>query len=351
MKRKIVFGLIGCGEISVQTAKAIAQCTNAEIVVVQDVNEEMARDLADKYGVPWVLTWDELLSRREIDAIYVATPHYLHKPAVLAALAAGKHVLVEKPIATTLADADTMIDAAKKAGLALSVCFTSRYTDRVLKARDLVSGGAVGKIVGIDFGAYAYKPERYWTSGWTGRVQTDWRMSREKSGGGVFLMNLVHAIDYLRFITGLEVSSVAASYDTFKTKVEVEDFLAAIFRYDNGAIGAARTATFVEGKTPPGGVEGDRILGLKGQIFLAQESIHLFVNEPWRDHEAGKWHQIPTSDPWGGRKELVADFAHSLQVGKPQPITGMDGRKALEVCLAAYRSGATGQFVHLPMTE
>jgi predicted dehydrogenase len=351
MKRKIAFGLIGCGEISVQTAKALAQCSNAEIAVVQDVSEEMARDLADKYGVPYCLAWDDLLSRRDVDAVYVATPHYLHKPAALAALAARKHVVVEKPISTTLADADAMIDAARTAGLSLSVCYTSRYTDRVVKARDLVAGGAVGKVVGIDFGAYGYKPDRYWTSGWTGRVQTDWRMSKEKSGGGVFLMNLIHTIDYLRFVTGLEVSSVAANYDTFKTKVEVEDYLVAILRYDNGAIGAARTATFVEGKTPPGGVEGDRIIGLKGQIFLGQESIHLFVNEPYASYEAGKWHQIATNDPWGGRKEFFSDFAHALQAGRPPAVTGLDGRKSLEVCVAAYRSGASGQVVRLPLVE
>ncbi len=351
MKKKLAFGLIGCGEIAVQTAKAIAASHSAEIAMVQDVSEEMARDMADKYHVPHCLTWEELLSRREIDAVYVAVPHFLHKPATLQSLSAGKHVLVEKPIATTLRDTDDMIEAARKANLALSVAFTARYTDRILKAKKIVSDGAIGKVVGIDYGAYGYKPERYWTGGWTGRIQTDWRMSKEKSGGGVYLMNLVHTIDYLRFITGLEIDSVASNYDTFKTRVEVEDYLVAIMRYDNGAIGATRTATFVEGKTPPGTGEGDRIIGLKGQIWMGQEALDLFVTEPYGDYEAGKWHHITTADPWGGRTELINDFAKAVLAGKTPPVTGTDGRKALEACLAAYKSGATGQFVKLPMTE
>jgi len=351
MKKKLVFGLVGCGEIAVQTAKAISQTTNAEIGIVQDVNEEMARDMAEKYDVKYCLTWDELLSRKEIDAVYIAVPHYLHKPAAVQAATAGKHILVEKPIATTLADTDTMVEVARKNNVALSVAFTSRYTDRAQKMKQMIADGAIGKVVGIDFGAYGYKPESYWKSGWTGRITTDWRQSKEKSGGGVFLMNLIHTVDVLRYITGLEVVSVAANYDTFKTPVEVEDFLVAVLRYDNGAIGATRTATFVEGRAPVGALEGDRIIGTKGQIFSEHETLQVFLSQPYKELEAGKWHKIQVSEPWGGRKELVSDFAKAALSGKTPPITGLDGRKSLEVCLAAYRSGATGQFVNLPMTE
>jgi len=351
MKRKLIFGLIGCGEIAVQTAKGIAQSSNSEIGIVQDVNEEIAKDLADKYGVPYCLTWDELLGHRELDAVYIATPHYLHAGAAVAAAAAGKHVLVEKPIATTLADADRMIAAAEKAGVALSVAFALRYTDRSRKVKEIIDGGALGKIVGIDFGEYTYKPESYWTSGWTGRVQTDWRASKEKSGGGILLMNYVHTVDFMRLATGLDVVSVAANYDTFKTKVEVEDYIVVIMRLSNGAIGVARGATIVEGKVFPGGVEGDRIIGTDGQLFITRETIHLYVAKPYREYEAGKWHSIPTAEPWGGRAELIREFSKAVLAGKKPPVAALDGRKALEVCLAAYKSGATGQFVRLPMKE
>jgi len=351
MKRTIVFGLVGCGEIAVQTAKAISQSPNCEIGMVQDINEVMARDLAEKYSVPYCLTWPELLGNKHVDAVYVALPHHLHAPAAIEAAAAGKHVLVEKPIATTLADADRMIAAAETAGVSLSVAFTARYAQRTLKIKQVIDDGAIGSIVGLDFGSYGYKPPTYWSGGWTGRVETSWRTRKTESGGGVFLMNLVHTVDFVRFVTGLEVAAVAATYDTFKTNVEVEDYVVAILRYSNGAIGQARAATFVEGTVPGGAIEGDRIIGLSGQIFIARESIEMFLSKPYRDYEANKWHTISAESPWGGRQEFMTDFAKALLCGKTPPVTALDGRKALEVCLAVYKSGAAGQYVTLPLAQ
>lgn len=347
MKRKVSYGLIGCGEIAVQSAKAIDRSDASEIAMVQDVNEEMARDLADKYDVPYCLEWDELLANKCIDAVYCAVPHYLLPEAAMAAAAAGKHVIVEKPMATTLAAADAMIDACREAGVVLSVAFCSRYTERARLVKEMIEDGAIGKVVGIDFGQYAYKPQSYWSGGWTGRVKSDWRTSKQKSGGGVFLMNLIHSVDLLRYLTGLEVVSISAFLDTFKTDVEVEDYLVATMRYDNGAIGAVRTSTIVEGKAPPEALEGDRIIGLDGQIFVATENIHAFFSRPYKDYGAGTWHSVRGGDPWGGREEMFTDFSKALMCGKKPGIAALDGRKALEVCLGAYRSGETGQVVSL----
>ena len=349
MKRKLVFGMMGCGEIAVQTAKAVSQTDNCRIGMVQDVNEDMAKDMSEKCGAPYCLTWEELLSNGSIDAVYIATPHYLHAPGAIKAAEAGKHVVVEKPMATTLADADRMTRAARKAGVALSVAMAARYSGRAGIVRKIIGGGAIGKVVGIDFGAYAFKPESYWTGGWTGRVRTDWRASKAKSGGGFFIMNLVHTVDFMRYVTGLEVTSVAAISDTFRTKAEVEDYIVAVMRYDNGAIGQARGATFVEGKAPQGAIEGDRIIGTSGQIYTTAEAVHLFVTKPYGDHEAGKWHTIPSGSPWTGREDFMSAFAKAVLAGKDPPVNAGDGRSALEVCLAVYRSAETGRFVRLPL--
>ncbi len=351
MRKKVLYGIVGCGEIAVQTAKAISACEKSDIGIVQDINEDMARDLADKYGVPYCLTLDEVLKEKLIDVVYIATPHYLHAPAAIDAAGHKKHVLVEKPISTTLRDADRMIEAAKEAGVALSVAFPSRYLERTKMIKQIVDDGAIGRLVGIDFGQYTYKPESYWSGGWTGRIKTDWRTSREKSGGGVFLMNLVHTIDLLRYLTGLEVTSIAANWDTFDTEADVEDFLTATMRYDNGAIGAVRTSTLVEGKAPPETIEGDRLLGLNGQIFIALETVYVFFRKPYRDYNSGTWHRIPTADPWGGREGMITDFSKAVLAGRQPAITALDGRRSLEVCLAAYRSGQTGSVVTLPLLD
>lgn len=351
MKKDLVFGLMGCGEIAVQTAKSISQTPNCEIGMVQDVNEEVAKDLADKYNVPYCLTWEGLLADKRLDVIYVAIPHYLHVEAAFKSAAAGKHILIEKPIATTLSDTDRIIAAAEKAGVALSVCLPVRYTERTKAVKRLIADGGIGKIVGVDFGTYGFKPASYWSGGWTGRVKTDWRTKKSESGGGVFLMNLVHTVDLVRYVTGLEVKSVAAYYDTFRTNVDVEDYIVAIMRYDNGAIGASRGATIVEGKVPPGTAEGDRIIGLDGQIFTNLETVQLYVSKPYEGYAPGAWHTLPTGSPWGGREEFLAELAKAILAGRRPPVGGLDGRKSLEVCLAVYKSAETGQFVNLPMQE
>jgi predicted dehydrogenase len=164
-------------------------------------------------------------------------------------------------------------------------------------------------------------------------------------------MNFIHTIDFMRAVTGLEFVSVAANCDTFKTKVEVEDYIVVIMRLSNGAIGASRGATIVEGKLPPGGLDGDRIIGLDGQIFLEAQAIHLYLTKRYGKYETGKWHSIATEEPWGGRCEFVTDFSKAVLSGRKPPVTGLDGRRSLEVCLAAYRSGRTGRFVALPLKK
>src|SRR5688572_893732 len=113
---RLRIAMIGCGEIAVQTAGGIARAPSAEHVMVMDVEERVARDLGEIHGVPHTTSLDELLANPSVDAVYIAIPHYLHASVALRAIRAGKHVLVEKPIATTLADADEMIETARHAG-------------------------------------------------------------------------------------------------------------------------------------------------------------------------------------------------------------------------------------------
>src|SRR3954453_246638 len=115
--------MIGCGEIAVRTAAAIASSRHAEHVMVMDTRAELARDLGATYRVPWTDRAEDLLANPAVDAVYIAVPHHLHAPLHLQAVAAGKPILVEKPIATTLADAEAMIAAARVNNVPLSVNF------------------------------------------------------------------------------------------------------------------------------------------------------------------------------------------------------------------------------------
>src|SRR5438093_7472519 len=173
MPDQLGIGMIGCGEIAVQTARGIDAAPSARHVMVMDVDARVAGDLGSSYGVPHTTEVAALLANPQVEAVYIAVPHYLHAPLALEAIAAGKHVLVEKPIATTLEDADRMIEAARARGLALSVAYLAQGDRALQRVRGLVADGAIGRVLGTRIVLRSDKPQSYWTGGFTGRIQTD----------------------------------------------------------------------------------------------------------------------------------------------------------------------------------
>ena len=196
-------GMIGCGEIAVKTAAAIAESAYARHVMVMDTRAELAQDLGERYGVPWTDRVEVLLANPAVDAVYIAVPHYLHAPLAIQAAEAGKQILVEKPIALSLADAEAMIAAARANGVWLSVNFHAQVDPLCQAARNLVAQGAIGAVIGTRIVFRGDKPASYWTSGYSGRVATDWRVQKATAGGGVLIMNIIHDLNTMRFITGL----------------------------------------------------------------------------------------------------------------------------------------------------
>lgn len=272
--KKVSYGIIGCGDIASQEATGITTAANSTLAMVMDVNKDNAEKLGKKFNVPYTTDLKELLSKKDIDAVLICVPHFLHEPMTIEAAKAGKHIVIEKPIAITRQEVDNMIAAAKKANVKLSVAYILRFQPMVYEAKKLIEKGAIGKIINITIQSMGYKPESYWTMGWTKSVTTDWRANLKKSGGGVLIMNVSHFIDMLYYITGLDVDRVYSEYDTFATKVEVEDMLLAVLRYKNGAVGLIQTSS-----TSFGGGEGvNRIYGSEGQIVLS-DPLKVYVTK------------------------------------------------------------------------
>jgi predicted dehydrogenase len=343
---RLRIGMIGCGEIAVRTAAAIASSRHAAHVMVMDARAELAQDLGERYGVPWTTHVEELLANPEVDAVYIAVPHHLHAPLTIQAAEAGKHIFVEKPIATTLADADAMIAAARDSGVWLSVNFHAQIDPTCQAARELVAQGAIGEVIGTRIVFRGDKPASYWSSGYSGRVATDWRMTRAMAGGGVLIMNGIHDINTMRFITGYEVKRVFAEYGTFDTPVEVEDFIVVTYRYDNGAIGTVEAGSAIRGRDPLHGV--DRIYGTAGQILLS-EPAQVYVTEPTAGLPAREWQTLPIAPLTAAEQQLamVEGFAGPIVARKPPTVSTEDGRAALAIVLAAYQSGAEGRPISL----
>ena len=350
MKSEVRFGVIGCGGIAVATCQGISTAPNASVAMLMDTRPEVLTDLTEFYSVPSTTDLDELLANPNVDAVYVSTPHITHSEIGVKAARAGKHVLMEKPMSTTLADADALIAACKEAGVKLGIGYYGSVDAGSRAARDLVLGGALGEITSVRFAVEADKPAHYWRAGYLQRVTTDWRTRKELSGGGILIMNVSHDLNTVRYVTGLEVKRVYAEADTLATPVEVEDVIGVVMRYENGAIGTVHAGSAMRGG-PYEDYGGPRIYGTKGQIILGasgtQQKPMAFLESPPEGGRANTWYQVSVVGEMGDRQQVIEGFAAAVLNDTEPPVTGDDGRHVLQIVLAAYQSAETGLPVEL----
>jgi predicted dehydrogenase len=358
--KKLGLGMIGLGEIAYNsTGQLIPETTNCEMIVGMDPVEHVARSYQQQFEIPCSTNLDDVLNHPGVDAVVVSTPHYLHVPLGIAAAKAGKHVIVEKPMATTLADADALIQACQEAGV---VCSSKeggvRYHPTAVKAKALIEQGAIGEVMATHIVGDANKPDSYWTGGYSGRVQTVWRKSKAEAGGGILIMNYVYDIYRLRYLTSLEVKRVFAEYDTYRTQgVEVEDFITLTLRYTNGALGMLTASSCAPGAQASGirgtKASGNRIYGTQGQIVFEDGNLLVYTEHDVDGLESHKWNTLTFTQEQARRTYVTyfEQFAEAVFAGEPVDIPGEEGRRDLEIMLAAYRSGQTHQAVELPLSS
>lgn len=335
---KTRFGILGCGTAAVPVCAAIAQLPETAIGCVYDVNADMARDLGERYNVPVASDLDALLGHPDVDAVYIAVPHYLLASLAQRVLAAGRHALVEKPMALDVAQADALIALAEEKGLRLGVFYEMRFAPIYAQSREIVQSGALGKIFGVKVQTLINKPLSYWQVGYGGRSFTPWRGEKDKAGGGVTLMNTSHLLDAVWYITGLQITRISAEYGTLVSNVQVEDTLAANFRFDNDAIGNLFAGAHIAGAS---GDERIEIYGTGGTLRLpdpySQKPMQAWLNEPLGEIPALEWYTLPhvTNNVF---ERAVQEFARAVQEKRPAPINGTDARRVLQTVLTMYRA-------------
>lgn len=331
--------------------EAMAASLVAAVAQVCDVNPDLARDLGERYHVPYAGTFTDMLGDPAVEAIYVAVPHHLLYPLTRQVLEAGKHALVEKPLALTLAQADELIALAKQRQLALGVFYELRHNPAFIGARELVRSGAIGQVIAVRIQTLINKAATYWEVGYSGRSANPWRGEKARAGGGVVLMNSSHLLDAVRFITGLEVVRVAAEIGTLIASVEVEDTAVATLRFNNGALGNLIAGAHVAGAK---GSERLDLIGTQGQLQLPDpyggEAWQVFLRQPWGDIPANTWHMVPgTKAPIYAA--AVDAFARAVQNGEPAPTSGEDGRQTLATVLAIYQAAQENRTIQLSTDE
>ena len=354
--RPLRFGIVGCGGAALPVAQALAASPVTALAAAYDLNPDLARDVAERFGATAHASLVSLLSSAAVEAVYIAVPHHQLASLAAQALRAGKHVLVEKPMALSLAEADDLIVLAEARGLGLGVNYDLRQSAQAVQARALIRAGAIGPVVAVRIQTLIDKPASYWRAGYSGRWVNSWRASQTQAGGGVVLMNSSHQLDIVRFITGLEVVSVSGEIGTLavppelaEVAMEVEDTASASLRYSTGAIGSLLAGAHLAGSEA--GSERLELYGTHGQLRMpslyGDDPVQLFLRRAWGEpalaaHElpSGEWHRLPHA-PADKFQGTVEAFARAVQRGEPPAPNGRDARAVLAIILGLYQASAT----------
>jgi 2-desacetyl-2-hydroxyethyl bacteriochlorophyllide A dehydrogenase len=340
---RLRFGLLGCGDIASQNAFGVQSAPNTELVACFDPVSELAGDLALQYGCEAVGSAEALLERRDVDAVIIAAPHDVHATLACQAIEAGKHVVVEKPPANTLAAAMGMAAVASRASVALSVCFPQRYQPSVVAAKRLIDAGVLGAFTGSATSFLADRPPSYWLGGFSGRATSDWRQSRERAGGGVLIMNLSHYVDLIRHLVDREVAAVTAQTASFSGR-DVEDAITASFRYDNGALGSLLGSSAIRGTSGGQTSSEVRMWGEDGHVSV-EGGLEVFTLRAVEGLRPARWQRFRRVNGVAIRAVFASRFATALDRGEPPDVTVEDGLAVQAFIEAAYRSSALGAAV------
>ena len=328
-------GVVGCGEVALQNARGLVEAPNTELTACFDTDAALAADLAGRFGGRAVGDLDAVLAAGDVDAVLVSVPHHLHRPLGTAVVEAGKHLVMEKPLANSLAEAEALSRATEASGMAGSVCFANRYDHRLFVGRQLVAMGLAGEIEGFSLMFFQDKAPSYWTGGLSGRTVSDWRGSREQAGGGVLIMNACHYLDLLRHVTALDIDEVMAM-STPEPGRDIEQAVTATVRLSNGAIGTVSVSSSVRGTR----YDELRVWGTDGHIEVIP-TVKVFALRADRPLSAARWNEI-TVEPFSLRAAYFSRLATALDLTGAPEVTIADGLAVQAAVEAIYTSAATG---------
>lgn len=336
-------GIVGAGGIAGRNATEAARSGAAVIGGVFDVNHKVARDMARTLKAPFCPTYEDLLNVPGLEAVLLSVPHHLHKPMAVQAANRGKHVMVEKPIANTMAEAEEMIEACRKQGVALAVNYSFRYLPKIQKAKELIDAGALGTVTGIQIAWHQYKDRGYW-AGAGSNSPDDWRASKEKCGGGFLIMTLCHAIDYICYMTGLKASRIYSEYATLGSPAEVEDILSISFRMNNGAVGSISAGSIMRGAPKA----EERIWGTHGSMVLDESGIAVYSTRPIDGRRPGQVNTYKKFPDTSWTAEWVKGFVDAVRTGIEPPVSERAGWENLAFIRRAYESMEQGRALEVP---
>jgi predicted dehydrogenase len=319
-------------------SRALTESPNAHVVGLHDPEPAHTRWIRQDFGVPLAGDAEALLASPEVDAVLVCGANDEHRVQVELAAAHGKHVLCEKPIATTAQDAEAMVAACAAAGVQLHVAFVSRFLPLVERARTAVRDGRLGELIGL-VGANRGRPP-------LPPAYPGWITDPVAAGGGALIDHSVHVIDVMRHVSGLEVAEVSAEAGSLLWNLDVDDVAVVLLRWENGAVGSVDPSWSVPADHPYDYDFSLRLVGTEGSLEITDGAEALNVVST---REGGPRGLRRASFAEDADRAMIEAFLASVRAGVIEDpcATGQDGVRALEVALAGYRSSDRGQVVRL----
>ena len=337
------FALIGCGRIAKRHSELLGekQIAGAMLAAVCDTVESKASAIGARFSVPHFTDMHELMRTVKPDVVVVLTESGLHAPHVIALAPYGAHIMVEKPMALTLTDAEQMIAACDRAGVKLFVVKQNRFNVPIVKAREALEAGRFGRLVLGTVRVRWCRPQAYYDQDpWRGTWALD---------GGVLTNQASHHIDMLEWMMG-DVESVYAMSRTALVNIEAEDTAVVSLRFANGALGVIEATT----ATRPRDLEGSvSVLGEGGTVVVGGFAMNKmdtwsFVKpEPGDDQVMAKYSVNPPSVYGFGHQAYYEHVVDCIANDKKQLVDGLEGRRSLELIMAIYESIETGREVSL----
>jgi len=360
--KKLKTGIIGCGKVADIHAKALQNIEESEFIAVYSRTPEKGNKFADKYGVKAYTDVSKMLSETGIEAVIVGTPHPVHAETTLPAIEGGAHVIVEKPLASSLEDCDLMIEAAKRKNVKLSVISQRRYYAPVQRIKKAIYEGKIDQPILGTANMLSWRDKKYYDS-------DPWRGSWEGEGGGVLVNQAPHQIDLLLWYMG-EIEELYGCWANLNHPyIEVDDTSLAIIKFKNGALGNIIVSNSqnpaLYGKVAVHGKNGASV-GVQtdgGAMFIAGMST---IEEPpyndlwtipgeedrldvWKKEDTDLFKKINPVEYYHDLQ--IRDFIQAIIDDREPMISAEDGRKTVELFSAIYRSQKENQVIKFPLSK
>lgn len=324
------FGILGCGMIANIHADAIKNIENATLVGVADNYFEFAEKFAVKHGVKAYANYQEMLADEDIDVVCICTPSCFHSSNAIEAMSAGKHVVLEKPMALSTKDADEVIKVSEKTGKLVTVICQLRFSADIQRVKKLIENNAFGRITLCSLYMKYYRSREYYAS-------SNWKGTLKFDGGGALMNQGIHGIDLLEYMVG-DIKDIQGKIRTLSHQIEVEDTAVAMIEFKNGALGV------IEGSTCayPGFERKIEIHGDKGYVVLIENNIAKLMIDG-QEQAVADFDVIATaSDPSAVQSAMhklqIENLIDAIEGKKKLLINCKEGRKAVRVIEEIYQS-------------